>query len=202
MGRPHPAAAEPHGAIVDPVDAQTLEPFDGADDVDERVDRSDLVQRHLLRRHAVHAALRLAQQPERAHGALAHPGRQRRPLDRGDQVADVAVGPVGSIRVRAIPVAVMVVVAVMVMRDGPRGPTPPDAPARRPAGPRRPWWPARRSARPRLISTVTSGAPSRAGRPRSQSAGAPAATSAPRSMSPLIPAAGSRMAKRPSAIDL
>ena len=51
-------------------------------------------------------------------------------------------------------------------------------------------------------STVTSGAPSRAGRPRSQSAGAPAATSAPRSMSPLIPAAGSRIAKRPSAIDL
>ena len=60
--RTHPLP-RPTGRLQIAVDAQALEPFDRADDVDERVHRADLVQRHLLRRHAVHAALRLAQQP-------------------------------------------------------------------------------------------------------------------------------------------
>jgi hypothetical protein len=54
----------------------------------------------------------------------------------------------------------------------------------------------------RRTSTFTSGNPNLDGSDRSHSAGAPAARSAPSIMSPLIPEAGSRMAKRPSDIDL
>src|SRR5215207_10425682 len=51
-------------------------------------------------------------------------------------------------------------------------------------------------------SLVTSGRPRRAGNDRSHSGDAPAAIRAPSNMSPLMPETGSRMAKRPSGIDL
>ena len=64
-----------------------------------------------------------------------------------------------------------------------------------------PWWPAPRSGRPARCRSGHPGNPG--GRERPQPSGdAPAASSAPSSMSPLMPATGSRMAKRPSGIDL
>ena len=56
-----------------------LEPLDPAHDVHQRVHRADLVERDLLRRHAVDPALGLAQQSERADGALAYPARRAAP---------------------------------------------------------------------------------------------------------------------------
>ena len=96
---------------MDPLDAEPLEPLDGADDVDEGIHRAHLVQRHLLRRHAVHAAFGLAQQPERADGALAHPLGDRGLLHRRDQLTDVSVRPVIENRMlMVLPTVIMVVV--------------------------------------------------------------------------------------------
>ena len=95
---------------MDPLDAEPLEPLDGADDVDEGIHRAHLVQRHLLRRHAVHAAFGLAQQPERADGALAHPLGDRGLLHRRDQLTDVSVRPVIVNRMLVMVATVIIVV--------------------------------------------------------------------------------------------
>ncbi|OLC98143.1 MAG: hypothetical protein AUJ00_00125 [Gemmatimonadetes bacterium 13_1_40CM_3_70_6] len=89
MRRFHPPRADGDRPIVDRVDAQPLEALDRADDIEHRVYRSDLVQVHALRRHAVDASFRLAEEPERAHRALLDCGGQRRALDELHQLADV-----------------------------------------------------------------------------------------------------------------
>ena len=62
-----------------------------ADHVHQRVHRPHLVQRDLLRRHAVNLPLGLAEQSERAHRARAHPLGERGAPENLDQLADVAV---------------------------------------------------------------------------------------------------------------
>src|SRR5438045_2203952 len=71
------------------LDAEPLESFDAAHDIQERVHRSDFMQVHLLRSDAVDSALSLADQSERANGALLHPVGYRGPLDQSHELADV-----------------------------------------------------------------------------------------------------------------
>ena len=61
--------------------AEPLEAVHGADDVDDRVERADLVQVDLLDRHAVDRGLRLGEPLEQLHRAVLALGRQRRALD-------------------------------------------------------------------------------------------------------------------------
>jgi hypothetical protein len=77
--------------MVDAGDAQLLEALDATHDVHQRIQRSDLVERDRFRRHAVHLALRLADQPERAYRALPDPGRERRALHHCHELAHVPV---------------------------------------------------------------------------------------------------------------
>jgi len=72
------------------LDAQSLEPLDRTHDVEDGINGPDFVEMHLLRRDAVHAPLRLAQQPEGAEGTLFHPVRYLRCFHQAQQLADVA----------------------------------------------------------------------------------------------------------------
>jgi hypothetical protein len=113
--------------MMDAGNPELLEAFDPADDIDERVERADLVQRHLARGHAVDPALGFAEELEGAYGALPYPGRERRLLDHRDEVADVTVWmgmavvaagrsmPVDVLARFGIIVAVAVAVAVAVL---------------------------------------------------------------------------------------
>ena len=91
MRRLHPAAADRDRPVVDAIDAELLEALDRSYDVYQRVHRTDLVERHLLGRHAVDPALGFTQQPERPHRALPHPRRHRCPLENVEQLAHVAM---------------------------------------------------------------------------------------------------------------
>ena len=73
MLRLDPAVPNCDGPRVDRLDGELLEPLDRTDDVEHGVDRADLVQVHLIRRHAVDPALGLTHQPERLDGAFFHP---------------------------------------------------------------------------------------------------------------------------------
>ena len=123
------------GDADDPVGAEPLEPEHRADDVDDRVERADLVQVHLLDRHLVDRRLGLREPAEQADGARAGAAGQRRPFDqRGDlcegpvRVAGVPVGlvvslprPVGRFRfvvVMDMVVAIVPVGVLMPMRRG------------------------------------------------------------------------------------
>jgi hypothetical protein len=76
---------------MDAGDAELLEAFDAADDVHQRIQRSDLVQRHLLRRHAMDFPFSRAEELEGANRPLADPIRERSPIDHRDEVSDVPV---------------------------------------------------------------------------------------------------------------
>src|SRR2546423_1364900 len=72
---------------------ESLESFDAAHDIQDRVHRSDLMQVHFFRSDAVDSALSLADQSERANRALLDPVGYRGPLDESHEVAEVtAVG--------------------------------------------------------------------------------------------------------------
>ena len=61
-------------------DAVGLEPLEGehgADDVDDRVERADLVEVHLIHRHLVDARLGLGQAPKQGDGAIPRGWRER-----------------------------------------------------------------------------------------------------------------------------
>ena len=66
-------APTPTGRLIDPHDAEALEPLDPTDDVHQGVHRAHLVEGDLVRRHAVDPPLGLAQQGEGTHRTLAHP---------------------------------------------------------------------------------------------------------------------------------
>ena len=75
--------------VVNGLNAEPLEPFDCAHDVEHRINGTDFVQMNLLGRDAVHAPLGLTHQAERANRSLFHPVRDRRPFDERDQLANV-----------------------------------------------------------------------------------------------------------------
>ena len=52
----NPPPPHRHREVIDCFDPQLLESVNGTHDVEHCVDRSDLVQMHLLGRHAVHFA--------------------------------------------------------------------------------------------------------------------------------------------------
>ena len=70
--RLHPAAADVDRAAGEPLRRQVLDRRRGAHQVDDRVDRPDLVEVHAVDRHAVHLGLRLAQPLEEPARPLLH----------------------------------------------------------------------------------------------------------------------------------
>ena len=75
VGRLDPALPGRHRAGLEPVDAQQVEPDRRADDVDDRVDRADLVEVDLRQVDAVDPGLGLAQPQEDPLGQVFLPAR-------------------------------------------------------------------------------------------------------------------------------
>jgi hypothetical protein len=71
-----PATAHRDRPVEDSGDTKLLEAFYAAHDIDQRVRRSDFMERYLIRRQAMHPPLRLSQELKRTHGALLYPGRE------------------------------------------------------------------------------------------------------------------------------
>ncbi len=85
----HPPLPHRDREVVHGLNAKPLEAFDCAHDVEHRINGTDFVQMHFLGRDTVHTPLGVAHEPERLHGALFHPVRDRRPLDQLDQLTNV-----------------------------------------------------------------------------------------------------------------
>ncbi len=81
MRRLHPALPHRDREVVHGLDAEPLEPLDGANDVQHGIYGADFVQMDLVRRDSVDAPLGLAHEPERAHGAFFDPIGDRRVFD-------------------------------------------------------------------------------------------------------------------------
>jgi hypothetical protein len=94
VGGAYPPAAHRNRPVVDPADAQLLEALYAAYDVDQCVNRTDLMQGNLIGRYPMDAPLGFAEDLKRAHCTLAHPIRELGPLYDLDQLADVPMGPV------------------------------------------------------------------------------------------------------------
>jgi hypothetical protein len=90
--------------VADPTDAQSLESFDAADDVYQRIERAYLVQGDLVGRKPVYGPLGLAQEAEGSNGALPDPVGEWGLLDQPHQVGDVPMWrvPVGLARSRMV----------------------------------------------------------------------------------------------------
>src|SRR5881396_2254523 len=89
MRRLHPPLPHRDREVVHGLNAEPLEPLDGANDVQHGVDGADLVQMDLVRRDSVYAPLGLAHEPERAYGTFLHPIGDRRAFDEPDELTDV-----------------------------------------------------------------------------------------------------------------
>ena len=85
------AAADVQRRADDAVRAGPLHREHGTDDVDDRVERADLVQVDLLHRHLMDRRFRFAEPLEHGLGALAPRGRQRRPVDHVEDLWQVPV---------------------------------------------------------------------------------------------------------------
>ena len=96
---------------------QPLHSVDGADDVDDRVERADLVQVHLVERRMVDRRLRFAQTFEELNRAVFSFARQRGPLDTPGDVLQIAmmVACSGDVRMAEL-VSVTIIRLAMVMR--------------------------------------------------------------------------------------
>src|SRR4029079_15241725 len=81
MCRLNDAVARRDGAAEDPLDAEQLETPDAAGDVENRVDRADLVEMYTLHRGGVDRRLLLGNESKRTIGALLHGRRRGRPCD-------------------------------------------------------------------------------------------------------------------------
>ncbi len=110
MSSAHRALADGDRAAHDAVDAQHLQRGTGAHHVDDRVERPDFVQLHLIGRHAVHRAFHFGQHSERALSTSGHARRQVGLLD------DLAYHPVGPVRTMPVAAIVAAAVAVVVAR--------------------------------------------------------------------------------------
>ena len=85
------AAADVERRRYDVVDAEPLEPVHGADDVDDGVERADLVEVDLLDRRLVNRRFGLGEPLEQVNRALLALGLQRRPADLVDDPFQVVV---------------------------------------------------------------------------------------------------------------
>ena len=86
-----PAPARRHRAGLEPVDAEQVEPDGRADDVDDRVDRADLVEVDLRQVDPVDRRLGLAELAEDPLGQLVLPGGQAALVDDRLDVVQVAM---------------------------------------------------------------------------------------------------------------
>ena len=86
VGGSHHAATDRHRAGVDVVDVEHIERGARADDVDDRVDGTDLVKVHLRRRDAMQSSFDFGERLERAQRPRLDPWRQRRIADHRDDV--------------------------------------------------------------------------------------------------------------------
>lgn len=71
--------------------AEPLEAVHRADEVHQRIEGTDLVQRDVIRRHAVHAGLGVGEQPERPARTLLHRAGEPGRLDDAEELTDVSV---------------------------------------------------------------------------------------------------------------
>ena len=100
----------------DVVDAEPLHAVHGADDVDDRIERADLVQVDSLDRHVVDRGLGLGEPVEQLHRAILACPRQRRALDeaaRSPSGCDACPAVMARARDRAV-MLMVVIVAVIV----------------------------------------------------------------------------------------
>ncbi len=91
VSRLDPAATGRHRAGLEPVDAQQIEPHRRADDVDDRVDRADLVEMDLRQIDPVDLRLGLAELEEDPLGQILLAGRQDALVDDRFDVVQVAM---------------------------------------------------------------------------------------------------------------
>jgi hypothetical protein len=87
----HRAAANVQRRCDDVADPKPFEAKHRADNVDDRVERPDFVQVHALDWRAMNGRFRLRQALEQVHRALLTRFRQRRTLDRRDDVLQMMV---------------------------------------------------------------------------------------------------------------
>ena len=80
--RIHHAAADVQRRADDAIGAETIRARNRADDVDDRVERADLVQMNLLDRNLVNRRFGLAKAMKQLLGAGLRRRRQRRALDQ------------------------------------------------------------------------------------------------------------------------
>jgi hypothetical protein len=86
MGRPHHSRADVHRRNHYPLSAEPLDGEYGADDVDDRVERSDLMKVYPLDRHLVYRCLGFREALEQLPGTCAGARRQSRALDESENL--------------------------------------------------------------------------------------------------------------------
>ena len=86
------AAAHIQRRAHDRVGRKPLEPEHRADDVDDRIERADLVQVHLLDGHLMDRGFRLGQSLEQRLRTVAAAGDKRRAIDQREDLRQAAVG--------------------------------------------------------------------------------------------------------------
>ena len=91
MRRPDGAAADVERRRDDPVGPQLLQREHGTDDVDDRIEGTDLVQMHPVERCPVNAGLDLAQAVKQLLGARLPLAAQRRAVDEPTDLGQAAV---------------------------------------------------------------------------------------------------------------
>ena len=91
MGRLHHAAADVQWRTDDPIGAGPFKRERGPDDVDDRIERPDLVKVDLFHRHLVDGGFRLGQPREHARCALPRSCGERRLADEGENLRQAAV---------------------------------------------------------------------------------------------------------------
>ncbi len=86
----HETAAEPEGTMVEGGKTEKRERDGGADDIDDRIDRADLVKMHAPRTHAVDLPLGLADDAEGRRGELPDARLERRAIDHPEDSREIA----------------------------------------------------------------------------------------------------------------
>src|SRR4051812_1943681 len=90
MRRMNGPLPEDEGATMHPLDTQEVQTPDGADDVEYRIDRTDLVEMNLLDGRAMDLCLRFRQREEHGVGALFHVRRRVALLDDRADVLEMS----------------------------------------------------------------------------------------------------------------
>src|SRR5215207_10602338 len=112
----NPAGAESNGPSIHLAYSELLEPLDGSHNVDQCVNRTDLMERDFVRRQAMDSSLGLTQESEGTHGSFANPGREISPLHQLDQLANVTMRPgVAGVNLMGIVFFMVVVIGTMMI---------------------------------------------------------------------------------------